>query len=263
MLANDLARLRALQLDDLEALAESVNDLDLQLTTDGDAPPTSAAAARAFWEPIILTPEPNLRYFGIENAEGAFIGACSLQQIDFRNRRAELSIFLLRQAQRGQGIGLAATRLLLAYAFEAVNLERLYLGVYSFNQAGLRVYERAGFRYEGRLRQMLYYQGQWWDEWQMGLLRTEWRVHQQAPPEGLRPWHPADEPAALDLIARLQPGTEAKATLRGWLQRLESALHSYQVGGKLVGLALPPAEVCVVEPGQQAALEAAIRMSPR
>jgi RimJ/RimL family protein N-acetyltransferase len=255
MLSNDVACLRALQLDDLDALAESAGDLDLALTTDGDAPPTSLVAARAFWEQIILTPEPNLRYFGIENAGGAFVGACSLQQIDLRNRRAELSIFLLRQEQRGQGIGLAATRLLLQYAFEVVNLERVYLGVYAFNQAGMRVYERAGFRYEGRLRHMLAYQGEWWGEWQMGLLRSEWQTHQQPPIDGFRPWHPADELAALDLITRLMPGVEAKAKLRHWLQNLDSALHIYQVDGKLVGLALPPA-VCIAEPAHAATLAA-------
>ena len=43
MLSNDVARLRALQLDDLDALAESADDLDLALTTDGDAPPISLA----------------------------------------------------------------------------------------------------------------------------------------------------------------------------------------------------------------------------
>jgi RimJ/RimL family protein N-acetyltransferase len=236
MLKNDVARLRALQLGDIDRLAASYEDLDLQLTTDADAPPTSLAAARAFWEQIILTPDANLRYFGIEDAAGEFVGACSLQQIDFRNRHAELSIFLLRAEQRGKGIGLAATRLLLDYAFEGVNLERVHLGVYVFNQAGQRVYERAGFRYEGRLRHMLYYQGQWWDEWQMGLLRDEWRIQQQPPAEGLRPWHPVDEGAALDLIARLMPGGDGLAILRGWLQRLDGPLLSYQVEGRLVGL---------------------------
>lgn len=254
MLSNDVARLRALQLDDLDALAESADDLDLALTTDGDAPPISLAAARAFWEGIILQPDANLRYFGIENANGEFVGGCSLQQIDMRNRHAELSIFLLRQEQRGKGVGLAATRLLLQYAFEVVNLERIYLGVYAFNQAGMRVYERAGFRYEGRLRHMLRYQGQWWDEWLMGILRTEWQSHQQPPVDGLRPWHPADESAALDLIARLLPAAEAKPQLRCWLQHLDSPLHSYQADGRLVGLALPPDHICVVVQDYQVAL---------
>ncbi len=258
MISNDLARLRALQLTDVDALAESAGDLDLALTTDGDAPPTSLATARAFWEGIILQPEANLRYFGIENASGEFVGGCSLQQIDMRNRHAELSIFLLTSAQRGKGVGLAATRLLLQYAFEVVNLERVYLGVYTFNQAGMRVYERAGFRYEGRLRHMLYYQGQWWDEWQMGILHAEWHAHQQPPADGLRLWHLADEPAALDLITRLLPGADAKATLRGWLQRLDQRLHSYQVEGVLVGLALPPATICIVAGDHRNDLEATL-----
>lgn len=259
MLSNEVARLRALQLADLDALAESAGDLDLTLTTDGDAPPTSSAAARAFWEEIILTPEPNLRYFGIENATGEFVGACSLQQIDMRNRHAELSIFLLTSAQRGKGIGLAATRLLLHYAFEVVNLERVYLSVYDFNLAGMRVYERAGFRYEGRLRNMLYYQGRWEDEWLMGILRREWQTFQQLPADGLRLWHPADEAAALDVIGRLLPNGDAKPTLQAWLQHLDQRLYSFQVAGKLVGLALPPDTICAVERDHQNGLEAVLQ----
>ncbi|HUN05945.1 MAG TPA: hypothetical protein PLQ56_05070 [Aggregatilineales bacterium] len=65
---------------------------------------------------------------------------------------------------------------------------------------------------------------------------------------------PADESAALDLIGRLLPVAEAKPHLRCWLQHLDSPLHSYRVDGKLVGLALPPDHICVVEPAHAAAL---------
>ena len=87
------------------------------------------------------------------------------------------------------------------------------------------------------------------------LPMNPWQSHQQPPVDGLRPWHPADESAALDLIGRLLPAAEAKARLQSWLQRLDQPLHSYQVDGKLVGLALPPGHICVVEPAHAATLQ--------
>ena len=38
----------------------------------------------------------------------------------------------------------------------------------------IRAYEKAGFRIEGRLREAIQRDGQFWDEIQMGVLADEW-----------------------------------------------------------------------------------------
>lgn len=237
-------RLRPLETRDLDALVLSHQDLDMQLTTDGDAPPMSDVEARALWTEILTNPGVELRYFAIEPlagnpGEGQIVGACSLQHIDLRNRHAELGIFMTSTEWRGQGYGTEAVRLLVDYGFEVVRLDKIHLGVYDFNEAGLRSYERVGFRYEGRLRQMFYYQGRCWDEWPMRILRAEWELHRLAPANGLRPYHPADYPAALDLIQRemnLADAESARAVLRRWWRQIDRAVYGYQADGVLVGL---------------------------
>lgn len=235
-------KLRPLQSSDLEAIQLAYTDLDLQLITDGDSPPLTDVQVRDFWEEIISNPGANLRYFAIELVgEGSqFVGACSLQQIDLRNRHAELSVWMASTEQRGQGYGTEAVRLLLVYAFEVMRLDKVYLGVYDFNEGGLRAYERVGFQYEGRLQNMLHYEGRYWDEWPMRMLRSEWKRSIQAPVDGLRFYHPDDLDAAIALLLQernLPDKESARAILRRWWRQIDRAVYSYQVDGQLVGLA--------------------------
>ncbi len=235
-------KLRPLQSSDLEAIQVAYTDLDLQLITDGDSPPLTDLQVRKFWDEIIANPGANLRYFAIEpvNQSGRFVGACSLQQIDLRNRHAELSIWMVSAEQRGQGYGTEAVRLLLMYAFEVLRLDKVYLGAYDFNEGGLRVYERLGFHYEGRLQNMLHYEGRYWDEWPMRMLRSEWERSIQAPIEGLRFYHPNDLDAAVAMLLqeRNLPDIEsARTILRRWWRQIDRAVYSYQAEGQLVGLA--------------------------
>jgi RimJ/RimL family protein N-acetyltransferase len=236
-------RLRALELRDIDTIWEAYQDFDLQLTTDGDAPPVSDVQTRAFWEDIITASGSELRYFAIEPLEGQyarqFVGACSLQHIDLRNRHAELGIWMASPDFRGLGYGSDAVQILLRYAFEVVRLDKVQLGVYDFNEAGLRSYERVGFRYEGRLRQMIYYEGRYWDEWPMRILRGEWERDQQPLADGLRPYHATDLDAAVALIQRLLPTPDkesARAVLRRWWRQIDREVYAFQADGKLVGL---------------------------
>ena len=48
--------------------------------------------------------------------------------------------------RRGQGFGTEATRLVLDFAFHALQLHNVLLETLAWNVAGLTAYERAGFR---------------------------------------------------------------------------------------------------------------------
>lgn len=47
--------------------------------------------------------------------------------------------------------------------------------MFAFNGGAIRVYERLGFRHEGRRREVLHLDGLWHDSLLPGLLRHEWR----------------------------------------------------------------------------------------
>ena len=104
------------------------------------------------------------------------VGVTGLDQLDPRNRHARFGITIGDKAQWGKGHGTAAARLVVRHAFETLNLNRVWLHVYEYNERGLKVYEKAGFRREGRLRQDTFRDGRYWDTLVMAALRDEWRT---------------------------------------------------------------------------------------
>ena len=60
-----------------------------------------------------------------------------------------------------------------------MNLRRVSLNVFEYNPRGIRSYEKAGFRHEGRQRQYLNRDGRRWDIVYMGILREEWMAENE------------------------------------------------------------------------------------
>lgn len=111
-----------------------------------------------------------------DRASGVCVGEAVLNEWDEENRSCNFRI-LLGRAGRGRGLGTEATRLIVGYGFERLGLHRISLEVYSFNPRARRVYEKAGFRAEGILRETLRYGDQWIDATVMSILDREWAVH--------------------------------------------------------------------------------------
>ena len=110
--------------------------------------------------------------------EQAIIGIVGLMAtgpspISWRNRLASLEI-ALDPNHWGQGYGGEALRLVLRYGFAELNLHRVQLTVFAYNEAARRLYEKVGFRHEGAFREAVYRDGCYHDMLLMGLLVREW-----------------------------------------------------------------------------------------
>jgi RimJ/RimL family protein N-acetyltransferase len=112
----------------------------------------------------------------VRKGEDRLIGATGFHHIDARCRHASFGILLGDKEAWGKGYGTEATGLMVGYAFETLNLNRVWLHVYEYNERGKRAYEKVGFRVEGRLRQDTFRDGRYWDTLVMGILRDEWRA---------------------------------------------------------------------------------------
>jgi len=102
------------------------------------------------------------------------IGNCSIFNIEWTNRSAELGIAIGEKSVWNQGYGTETMQLLLQHGFETLNLNRLYLRVYSTNPRAIRAYEKAGFVLEGTLREAVYKHGKYSDVHIKSVLRSEW-----------------------------------------------------------------------------------------
>lgn len=83
-------------------------------------------------------------------ADGAFLGACDLSEIDRRHHRAEVGFMLCREAW-GQGYALEAMQAVLAYA-GASGLKRLMARTHLGNRRSETLLTKLGFEEEGALR---------------------------------------------------------------------------------------------------------------
>ena len=103
------------------------------------------------------------------------VGSVYLRDIDRQNQKCEYGIFIGEDSCRGKGIGSAAARLALGYAFETLELNRVFLRVFAENLRAQKSYENAGFRYEGTFRDDVIIDGEAHDMVFMGILRRDWK----------------------------------------------------------------------------------------
>ncbi|MGW8329910.1 GNAT family N-acetyltransferase [Streptomyces sp. NPDC055897] len=115
----------------------------------------------------------NIRFtvYDLSNDTPTPVGVTTLLP-DHSVRTAEYVIMLAPEA-RGRGLGTAATRLTLDYAFHITNLRMVWLKVLAPNTAGIRAYEKAGFHTVGALREAGYWLGDVCDEVIMDALAKD------------------------------------------------------------------------------------------
>ncbi|MGG4550668.1 GNAT family N-acetyltransferase [Paenibacillus humicus] len=103
------------------------------------------------------------------------IGDIAIQDIDTINRNANIRIAIPDSSNQGKGYGTEAIRLMLDYGFGILNLHRIELNVFSYNEHAMQVYEGIGFKKEGVQREALFYNHQYYDSILMSILEDEYR----------------------------------------------------------------------------------------
>ncbi len=111
----------------------------------------------------------------VQKENDELTGNCGLIGVDLIQKTAELGIFIGEKKHRGKGYGQEAVSLLLDYAFNLLNLHSVYLRVRSFNTAGVRCYEKIGFKVIGRRRECNMIGGKYYDEVYMDILDREFK----------------------------------------------------------------------------------------
>jgi RimJ/RimL family protein N-acetyltransferase len=170
MIGGTKTRLRALEREDLPTFVGWINDPQVRRFMVIRYP-LSMAEEETWWQGHLQ--RENDHIFAIEAEDGTYIGNIGLHNVERENRRAMLGIIIGDRAYWGRGYGTDAIRAMLGWAFDYLNLHRVYLTVYAYNERAIRCYEKCGFRHEGTMRQARYHDGQYFDEWMMGILREE------------------------------------------------------------------------------------------
>ncbi|MDM8534732.1 GNAT family protein [Clostridiaceae bacterium HSG29] len=96
-----------------------------------------------------------------------------LMGIDYINRKSYFGIFIGEKEYRNKGIGTEATKLMLDYGFNILNLRNIMLKVFSFNKGAINSYKKCGFKEIGRRRKSIIYGSKEFDEVYMDILSDE------------------------------------------------------------------------------------------
>ena len=171
MIQGEKVNLRRLEERDLDKELQWLNDPEVARLTQGgySLPITRAQVQEMFKEAI----RGERLFFAIESKDSNLIGDAALHPIDEKNRVGELLITIGEKEYWNKGYGTDAIRLVLKVAFEEVNLQKVELRVFEYNERAIRVYEKCGFKREGVRRRALFRDGRYYDQVLMGILREE------------------------------------------------------------------------------------------
>ena len=116
----------------------------------------------------IRWPTPGSHHFGIEAADGKYIGNCMYYDLDSLAKAAELGIVIGDKDYWSGGYGYDAVVTLLQYMFEDMRLKRVYLHTLEWNHRAQKCFERSGFNPVRHVRRMSH------DFIRMEVLREDW-----------------------------------------------------------------------------------------
>jgi RimJ/RimL family protein N-acetyltransferase len=138
--------------------------------------PLDGAQLEAYLAPALL-PEPTRLIWRARERAGAraVVGHAELNEVEREHGAAALARVIVDPKRRGEGLGTAMVRRVLAVAFDELGLHRVELRVFDFNTPAIAAYERLGFALEGRRRETRRVNGAYWSSLWYSMLEDEWR----------------------------------------------------------------------------------------
>lgn len=108
----------------------------------------------------------------VELHKNELIGACGLCYIDWINRNADFSIYIGKDSLYIDSIyAIEAAQLMEKYAFEELNLHRLWAEIYSIDKRKIEFFNKLHFVQEGRFKETHWTEGKWVDSIYYAKLR--------------------------------------------------------------------------------------------
>ncbi len=162
MIAGEHVILRAFERDDAERCYRWINDPNIVRTLKTRYP--IAFQNEIEWLDRAIHPTPTERHFAVERKDDrSHIGNASIHDIDWVSQAAWFGLFIGEPAAWNRGFGGDAIHTLVRFAFEEMNLTKLRIHVFAYNDRAKHVLEALGFVQEGCLRRDFFREGKYHD----------------------------------------------------------------------------------------------------
>lgn len=122
--------------------------------------------------------EDYYRWAIILKETGECIGQIAYFLVDSKNHFAEIE-YCIGSAFQCRGFATEATKAVIRYGFEEMNLHKVQICTKTINVPSKRVIEKCGFTYEGTLRDYFYMDGEYVGRLYFSILRDEYEGFSQ------------------------------------------------------------------------------------
>lgn len=170
MLTGENIKLRPILISDLEHLNNWKNDYSVFRDLGGGFHPISIDQQKN-WMDNMMDMTGNSKRFIIEK-DNTPIGMVGLYAINYINKNCEFGIYIGEVSFHGNGYGTEATKLILNFAYNNLNLNKVKLMVNAGNPA-VRMYERLEFEKIGWLKKERFIDGKYVDVLMMEKVKDE------------------------------------------------------------------------------------------
>lgn len=164
--------IRILERDDITRSKEWLNDPVLSDVMG--YLPVFTLDAQLQWFDQISKDKSRFIFAICDNETNEHIGNVGLGNIDYIHRHGMFNIFIVNKTKRSKGLGTEAARLLLDFAFNRLNLNKVHLRTSArFVEANL-MYKKIGFVQEGVMREHYFTDGKYEDKIIYSILKSEY-----------------------------------------------------------------------------------------
>lgn len=171
----DRVLLRTLEQKDLDADAQSATAVDSEADryqSEIDFPYSSEPDRTELEQRCKREPGDDSFFWIIENLEGENVGYINTFDCERRVGVFKYAI-VIRHPYWRRGYASEAIKIVARYYFRELGYQKLNSLVYSFNKRSLRMHEKLGFLFEGRLRRTAYTNGRHYDTIVFGMTSEE------------------------------------------------------------------------------------------
>ena len=166
--------LRGLEEDDLKLRPKWFNDPEINGTLLMDYPVSMATTLAWFKRALPEQHRTRLDLSVCDKTSHKVIGMTGLLNIDHRHLHTQFYMTIGEKEFWGQHIPGEVIPIVLSYALEILNLNKVYLWTITGNKHARSVYEHNGFIQEALMKQHFYCRGCLQDIFQHRILREEW-----------------------------------------------------------------------------------------
>lgn len=168
--------LRAFEVTDLEKLNELRNDDNLFTHTGGNKFYISKEYDKKWIEDKIFNNQHQI-YLAIcikEEELDVLIGYLGINEIDFRNSKAQWAGINIFENYSGKGFATEAAKLMLKFSFEELGINRFYGFWLESNKASINMAKKLGFVNEGVVRDFVFKKNKFHNAYLMSILKKEY-----------------------------------------------------------------------------------------